>query len=55
MVNRQKIETNIAHNVVCSLAPTDFNNHLIFAIVDGEKNGFTLTAVVKKKSHAVYQ
>ena len=55
MVNRQKIETNIAHNVACSLAPTDFNNLLIFAIVDGEKNGFTLTAVVKKKSHAVYQ
>ena len=33
-VDRQKIETNIAH---CSLALTDFNNHFIFTVVD-EKN-----------------
>ena len=34
MVDRQKIETNIAHNFFCSLALTDFNNHLIFIVVD---------------------
>ena len=34
MVDRQKIETNIAHNVFCSLALTDLNNHLIFTVVD---------------------
>ena len=37
MVDRQKIEINIAHNFFCSLALTDFNNHLIFTVVD-EKN-----------------
>ena len=37
MLDRQKIETNIAHNFFCSLALTDFNNHLIFTVVD-EKN-----------------
>ena len=37
MVDRQKIETNIAHNFSCSLALTDFNNHLIFTIVDEKK------------------
>ena len=36
MVDRQKIETNIAHNFFCSLALTD-NNYLIFTVVD-EKN-----------------
>ena len=37
MVDRQKIETNIAHNFFCSLALTDVNNYLIFTVVD-EKN-----------------
>ena len=43
MVDRQKIETNLAHNFFCSL--TDVNNYLIFTVVDEKKlNGFTLTA-----------
>ena len=37
MVDRQKIETNIAHNFFCSLSLTDFNNHLIFTVVDEKK------------------
>ena len=37
MVDRQKIETNIAHNFFCTLALTDFKNHLIFTAVN-EKN-----------------
>ena len=37
MVDRQKIEINIAHNFFCSLALTDFNNHLIFTVVDEKK------------------
>ena len=38
MVDRHKIETNIEHNFFCSLALTDFNNHLIFIVVDEKKN-----------------
>ena len=38
MVDRQKIETDIAHNFFCSLGLTDFNNHLIFTVVDEKKN-----------------
>ena len=54
MVDRQKIEINIAHNFFCSLALTDFNNHLIFTVVDEKKlNGFTLTAMLKNKSRGV--
>ena len=34
MVDRQKIETNITHNFFCSEALTDFNNDLIFTVVD---------------------
>ena len=37
IVDRQKIETNIAHNSSCSLALTDFNCYLIFTGVN-EKN-----------------
>ena len=37
MVDRQKKEINIAPKFFCSLAPTDFNNHLIFAVVDENK------------------
>ena len=54
MVDRQKIEINIAHNFFCSLALTDFNNHLIFTVVDEKKlNGFTLTAMLKNKSRGI--
>ena len=53
MVDRQKIEINIAHNFFYSLALTDFNNHLIFTVVDEKKlKGFTLTAMLKNKSSA---
>ena len=38
MVDSQKIETNIVHHFFCSLALTDFNNHLIFNVVDEKKN-----------------
>ena len=37
MVDRQKIEINIAHNFFFSLALTDFNNLLIFIVVDEKK------------------
>ena len=37
MVDRQKREINIAHNFFCSLALTDFNNHLTFTVVDEKK------------------
>ena len=41
MADRQKIEINIAHNFFCSLALTDFHNHLIFTVVDEKiMNGF---------------
>ena len=54
MVDRQKIETYIAHNFCCSLPLTDFNNHLIFTVVDEKKlNGFTLTAMWKNKSRGI--
>ena len=39
MVDCQKIEINIAHNFFCSLALTDFDNHLIFTVVDEKKTG----------------
>ena len=56
MVDCEKIETNIAHNVSCSLALTDLNYHLIFTVVDGKKNNdFTFIAVSLKISHAVYR
>ena len=45
IVDRQKIETNIAHNSSCSLALTDFNCYLIFTGVNEKKlNDFTFTA-----------
>ena len=56
MVDRQKIEINIAHNFFCSLALTDCNNHLIFTVVtvDEKKlNGFSLTAMLKNKSRGI--
>ena len=55
MVDRQKIETNIAHNFSCSLALTDVNNYLIFTVVD-EKN-WTVLPLQRcwKISHAVYR
>ena len=37
MVDRPKIEINIAHNFFCCLALTDFNNHLNFTVVDEKK------------------
>ena len=43
MADRQKIEINIAHNFFCSLALTDFHNHLIFTVVDEKTmNGFNI-------------
>ena len=54
MVDRQKIEANIAYNFFCSLALTDFNNHLIFTVVGEKKlNGFTVTAMFKNKSRGI--
>ena len=44
MVDRQKIETNVAYTFFCSLALNDFNNHPIFTVVDKKRkklNGFT--------------
>ena len=41
MVDRQKIEINIAHNFFCSLALTDFHNHLIFTVVDEKVTPYT--------------
>ena len=37
MVDRQEIETNIAHNFFCSLALTNVNNHVTFTEVDEKK------------------
>ena len=37
MVACEKIETNIAQNVSCSLALTDLNYYLIFTVVDEKK------------------
>ena len=49
MVDCQKIEVNIAHNFFCSLALTDFNNHLTFTVVDEKKNEqFYFTSDVEK-------
>ena len=49
MVDQQKIEINIAHNFFCSLALMNFNNHLIFTVVDEKKlNGFTSTVKFEK-------
>ena len=42
MVDRQKIETNVAYNFFCSLALKDFNNHLIFTVVDKKRNNWTV-------------
>ena len=54
MVDRQKIEINIAHKFFCSLALTDFNNHLIFTVVDEKKlNGVTLTAMLRNESRGI--
>ena len=46
MVDRQKIETDVAHNFFCSLALKDFNNRLIFPVVDEKKK--------KKKTERFY-
>ena len=49
MVDQQKIEINIPHNFFCSLALMNFNNHLIFTVVDEKKlNGFTSTVKFEK-------
>ena len=54
MVDRQKIEINIAHNFFCSLALTDFDNHLIFTVVDEKKlDGFTWTAMLNNTSRGI--
>ena len=42
MVDRQKIETNVAYNFFCSLALKDFNKHLIFTVVDKKRNNCTV-------------
>ena len=59
MVDRQKIKTHKAHNVFCSLALTDFNNHLIFNIVDEKKTErlYFDSSIQRffKISHAVYR
>ena len=48
MVDRQKIEINIAHNFFCSLALADFNNHLIFTLVDEKNQQFYFNSDVEK-------
>ena len=48
MVDRQKIETNIAHNFFCSLAVTDVNNYLIFTVVDAKTGRFYFYSGVEK-------
>ena len=48
MVDRQKIETNIAHNYFCSLALTDVNNYLIFTVVDEKTERFYFYSGVEK-------
>ena len=55
MVDRQKIETNVAHNVFCSLALTDFKNYPIFTVVDGRNWTVLLLQRCLKLSHVVYQ
>ena len=54
MVDRQKIETNIAHNFFCSLALTD-NNYLIFTVVDEKNWTVLLLQRCWKISHTVYR
>ena len=53
MVDRQKIETNIALN--CSLALTDVKNYLIFIEVDEKNWTVLLLQRCWKISHAVYR
>ena len=48
MVDRQKIEINTAHNFFCSQALTDFNNHLIFTVVDEKIERFYFNSDVEK-------
>ena len=55
MVDRQKIETNIAHNFFCFLALRDVNNYLIFTVVDGKNWTVLLLQRCWKISHAVYR
>ena len=55
MVDRQKIETNIAHNFFCSLALTDVNNYLIFTVADEKNWTGLLLQRCWKISHAVYR
>ena len=54
MVDRQKIETNIAHNFFCSLALTDVNNYLIFTVADEKNWTVLLLQRCWKISHVVY-
>ena len=53
MVDRQKIETNLAHNFFCSL--TDVNNYLIFTVVDEKNWTVLLLQRCWKISHVVYR
>ena len=55
IADRQKIETNIAHNFFCSLALTDVNNYLIFTVVDEKNWTVLLLQRCWKISHAVYR
>ena len=55
MVDRQKIEINIAHNFFCFLALRDVNNYLIFTVVDGKNWTVLLLQRCWKISHAVYR
>ena len=48
MVDRQKIETNIAHYFFCSLALTDVNSYLIFTVVDKKTEPFYFYSGVEK-------
>ena len=53
MVAYEKIETNIAQNVSCSLALTDLNYHLIFTVVDEKKKFYFYSGQFKNKSRGV--
>ena len=55
MVDRQKIETNLAHNFFCSLALTDVNNYVIFTVVDEKNWTVLLLQRCWKISHVVYR
>ena len=55
IVDRQKIETNIAHNFFCSLALTEVKNYLIFTVVDEKNWTILLLQRCWKISHAVYR